>query len=123
MFGRYAVLVLLSWVHLTGCVRLTAVRSWQGEPIDVPEEALVYSTDARSEDAAAGAGAVELEAEVRAALASRGDQAITDGALTATASWVLRQLNQGRPVSAPRAPRRARSSWSSWRWNNSSKAR
>jgi len=60
----------------------------------------VYSTDARSEDAVAGNGAGELEAEVRADLAKRGDQAIADGALTATASWVLREVNQGRTVGA-----------------------
>jgi uncharacterized protein YkwD len=85
-------------VYLNGCVRLTPQRAWRGEPIDVPEEALVYSSDAKADDEIGGTGAPELEAEVKAALAERGDQAVADGALMATASWVLNEVNQGRAV-------------------------
>ncbi|HMI86043.1 MAG TPA: CAP domain-containing protein [Polyangiaceae bacterium] len=75
--------------------------------MEVPDEALIYSTDARTENAAEG-GTPELAADVMAALAKRGDKAVADGALTATARWLLREALQERqvgPASADAASR------------------
>jgi hypothetical protein len=65
--------------------------------MEVPDGALVYATDARSESAAQS-GAPGLAAEVMAELAKRGDKAVADGALTATARWILHEALQGRQV-------------------------
>jgi uncharacterized protein YkwD len=82
---------------VTSCAARTPQRPWQSETIAVPEEARVYTTDPRSDDAANN-GAPALEAEVTSALAKRGDKAVADGALTATAKWLLREANQQRPI-------------------------
>ena len=88
-------LAALSIVCLHGCAAHAPQRRVRAESIDVPDEARVYSTDPRA-DAAAEAGIAELAAEVTAELAKRGDKAVADGALTATARWLLREANQQR---------------------------
>jgi uncharacterized protein YkwD len=94
--ARYLLAAL--WIALVAsCAARAPQRTWRGEVIAVPDEAQVYMTDPRS-DVAAESGAPALEAEVAAALAKRGDKAVADGALTATARWLLREANQQRPV-------------------------
>jgi uncharacterized protein YkwD len=90
-------LAALSIVLVASCAARAPQRTWRGEAIAVPDEARVYMTDPRSQAATEG-GAPALEAEVAAALAKRGDKAVADGALTATARWLLREANQQRPV-------------------------
>jgi uncharacterized protein YkwD len=57
-----------------------------------------YSTDAAVGGVVGGPAAQELEAELAAELARRGNSAVADGALGATASWILSELAQGRPL-------------------------
>src|SRR5579859_6346142 len=89
-------LALSSLVCLAGCRVVAPGRAWRGETIEVPEEAQEYSTDARSDAAVSGAEA--LDARVRSELVNRGDRAVADGALTATACWVLNEANRSRPL-------------------------
>ncbi|HET7539350.1 MAG TPA: CAP domain-containing protein, partial [Polyangiaceae bacterium] len=57
-----------------------------------------YSTDAVAGGVVGGAPAQELEGELLAELALRGNSAAADGALAATAGWILEQLASGRPL-------------------------
>src|SRR6266542_4405979 len=89
-------LALSSILLLVGCRVVAPGRAWRGENIEVPDEALVYLTDARSEETVTSAGGVD--AQVRSELVKRGDKAVADGALAATACWVLNEANRGRPI-------------------------
>ncbi|HEY0464787.1 MAG TPA: CAP domain-containing protein [Polyangiaceae bacterium] len=60
--------------------------------------AAVYSTDAMPGGVIGGAAAQGLERELLVELASRGSAAVADGALAATASWILGELTVGRPL-------------------------
>jgi uncharacterized protein YkwD len=98
---------VLSITCLAHCATRIPQRPWQTTPIEVPDEALVYLTDARAE-AAAQDGSPELAAQVAGELAKRGDKAVADGALTATARWLLNQALQRRrlgPTSTDAASR------------------
>jgi uncharacterized protein YkwD len=69
------------------------------ERIPVPDEvASVYMSEARPDGAVGGPGIEALRAEIAAALAERGTPAEADGALSAAASWALRELTKGRQV-------------------------
>ena len=57
-----------------------------------------YSTDAATGGVIGGAPAKQLEAELLSELAVRGNSAAADGALAATAGWILEQLIVGRPL-------------------------
>jgi uncharacterized protein YkwD len=82
---------------MASCVPVNVPHTFRKESIEVPEESLVYSTDARADEASGGNGS-DLEADVKADLVRRGDQPVVDGALNATASWLLNEMNQGRTV-------------------------
>jgi uncharacterized protein YkwD len=69
------------------------------ESIALGGEARVYSTDPRAESSEGESGEPELEANVARELAARGHAAAADGALNATARWVLNEANQRRPLS------------------------
>jgi len=56
-----------------------------------------YSTDASPGGVVGGVPAQALEAEVRAELARRGNSAVADGKLAATAGWILHELSSERP--------------------------
>ena len=58
----------------------------------------VYSTEASAGGVVGGAAARELELELAAELANRGNSAVADGALAATAGWILGELMLGRPL-------------------------
>ena len=97
----------LTMIWVVGCATRGAQRPWRGETIPVPDEAHAYSTDARPENVGEN-GRSALEIEITAELAKRGYQAVADGALTATARWVLSEANQRRqlgPLSADAASR------------------
>src|SRR5689334_823136 len=108
MFRAWACLLgALSMLWLVGC-GARAARPWNGESMEVPDEAHAYSTDARVEDAATYPGTQQLATDVTAELAKRGHKAVADGALNATARWLLREANQRRtvgPLSADAASR------------------
>lgn len=57
-----------------------------------------YSTNAASGGVLGGTAAQELETELTAELARRGNSAVADGALGATASWILNELAESRPL-------------------------
>src|SRR5215471_15344786 len=66
---------LLTIVDLAGCVVTRTAPPPRGEVIELPEEAVSYSTDPSS-DEASGSGAPDLETEVKAELSRRGDEAV-----------------------------------------------
>ncbi|HYQ44245.1 MAG TPA: CAP domain-containing protein [Polyangiaceae bacterium] len=82
-----------------GCSKQLTAR-FVPEPIPVPDAVSLYMSEARPEGAVGGRGIEQLEADVVAALAKRGDHAQPDGALSAAASWALSEANQGRSVDA-----------------------
>jgi uncharacterized protein YkwD len=93
---------------LPSCAARAPQRSARAESLDVPDQALVYSTDPSSAEGASDNGAPDLSAEVVAELAKRGDKAVVDRALTATAKWLLREAIQERqagPLSTDAASR------------------
>jgi hypothetical protein len=57
-----------------------------------------YSTNAAPGGVLGGTAAHELEADLTAELARRGNSAVSDGALGATASWILDELAEGHPI-------------------------
>src|SRR5690348_946442 len=57
-----------------------------------------YSTSAAVGGVLGGAAAQELDLELSAELSRRGDIAVADGALAATASWILGELAESRPL-------------------------
>jgi cysteine-rich secretory family protein len=61
------------------------------------EPAPLYATEPAPGGVIGGGAAQALEVEVRAELARRGSSAVADGALGATASWILDELAMGRP--------------------------
>jgi hypothetical protein len=84
---------------LAGCAPQGAVPGrFVAERIPVADEVSQYTTDARPDGAVGGNGVEQLQADVASALAKRGDSAEADGALSATASWALSEVNQGHPV-------------------------
>ncbi len=102
-------LVWLGVVCSAGCAaqQLRAVRA-PGERIAVPDEVAMYSTDATPDGVVGGAGRERLAADVAAAIAERGTQASPDGALAATASWLLREVNLGHPLNQSATEAQAR---------------
>ncbi|MET0789958.1 MAG: CAP domain-containing protein [Polyangiaceae bacterium] len=78
------------------------------EQIAVPDEVAMYSTDATPDGVVGGEGSERLAADVAAAVAQRGAQASPDGALAATASWILREVNQGHQLSQSATEAQAR---------------
>jgi hypothetical protein len=85
----------LAMAALLGCTNVRAAyRRAPAESIALPDEAHVYSTDPRAESSSGESGAPNLEAQIASALSERGQAAVVDGALNATARWVLRQANQ-----------------------------
>lgn len=79
-----------------------------GEHIAVPDEVEQYSTDATPDGVLGGEGRERLAADVAAAVAARGAQASPDGALAATASWILREVNLGHPLNQSATEAQAR---------------
>lgn len=96
-WGRVSGL-LAALLFSAGCAVQNAPARFPVESISVPEEGTSYSTDARPDGAVGGQGVERLQAELAAALAKRGDRAEPDGALSATASWALREVHQSRSV-------------------------
>ena len=95
---------LLAVIPLLGCGPLSSPSSPSPgtprgvEAISVPSSASRYQTDAAPTGVVGGPGGQELAAEIAAELTHRGNVATADGALAATASWILRELNEGRPL-------------------------
>jgi uncharacterized protein YkwD len=92
-----ALLALLALGLGFGCGPRAAAR-FPGERIPIPEHATEYSTAARPDGVLGGAEAERLRADIAAALAQRGAAAEADGALGATASWILNEANQGHAI-------------------------
>jgi len=65
---------------------------------EASEPVVRYSTDAAPGGVIGGPSAKKLEAQLSADLAGRGNSAVPDGALAATANWILEQLTVGRPL-------------------------
>ena len=84
------------------------VASAPGEAIAVPGEVASYSTDATPGGVVGGEGSERLAADVAAEVAKRGAQASPDGALAATASWILREVNQGHQLNQSATEAQAR---------------
>ena len=61
-------------------------------------QAVHYSTEAAEGGLIGGVSAKNLETELMAELARRGDAAVADGRLAATASWILDGMVAGRPL-------------------------
>ena len=61
----------------------------------------IYSTDAAAGGVTGGAAARDLETQLLVELANRGNSAVADGALAATAAWILEELTAGRPPNQP----------------------
>ncbi len=95
---RWFVLLVMVWGGGCAVVPGSMVRA-PGEHIAVPGEVALYSTDAAPGGVVGGDGKEHLAAEVAAAVAERGTQASPDGTLAATASWILREVNEGRQLS------------------------
>jgi len=83
-----------------GCAQQQVMVRFVPESIAVPDSVSQYTTEAQPEGAVGGRGVEQLQADVAAALAKRGDHAQADGALSAAASWALREANQSRSPSA-----------------------
>jgi uncharacterized protein YkwD len=100
-FRAWLGLVLaLALTCLGGCAALqgpAAPGRFPVESIELPAHVPTYATRAQP-DTAPGTGAEKLRAEIAAALAKRGEKAELDGALSATASWGLREVHEGRGV-------------------------
>ena len=88
----------LSLLFVGGCLRGSSGGRYPAEPISIPNAVGQYSTAAQPHGAVGGKGIDELRAKVAAALAERGEHAEADGALGATASFALKELNQGRSL-------------------------
>lgn len=88
-----------AFLFCVGCeaANLPGARA-PGEHIEVPENSALYATDARPDGVVGGADAQSLAADIAARLSQRGASAQADGALAASASWILRELNAGRSV-------------------------
>ncbi len=86
-----------------GCAAIGAVPGhFPAEPIDVPAGADQYLTTPRPDGVIGGPPVAQLEADITGALAKRGAPAAADGALAATASWVLQEAGQSHRVDPSR---------------------
>ncbi|MEO8901824.1 MAG: hypothetical protein ABI488_08270 [Polyangiaceae bacterium] len=92
-------------VALFMCVGCAAARSsgpfvarGPAEHIVVPDAVATYSTAAAPDGVVGGQGGAQLAADIAAELAKRGAPALADGRLAAAATWVLRDLNEGRGI-------------------------
>lgn len=83
-------------VVVVGCSSSPAVVRFPVEKISVPDGSQIYTPEARPEGVVGGQRAQQVEAELVAALRERGYNPVADGALGSTASWGLRELNEGR---------------------------
>lgn len=90
--------VCVALLFVAGCFRAATGGGYPAEKISVPQAAEQYNTAPQPDGAVGGKGVEQLRAEVAAALAERGEKAEADGALAATASFALNELNQGRPL-------------------------
>ncbi len=96
-------------LSLLSCAQPSPVPGrFPAEAIPLPPDANEYSTSVQPKGADGGAGLIELEADVLAALAKRGDRAEADGALGAAASWALAEVNSGHTVDVTAAESAAR---------------
>jgi uncharacterized protein YkwD len=68
------------------------------EKIPLPEPSQIYTAEARPDGVTGGPGADKVEAELLEMLRARGAEPRADGALGATACWILREINEGRRV-------------------------
>lgn len=68
------------------------------EKIPVPDSSEIYTPEARPDGVTGGPGGDKVEAEVLEMLRERGGKPQADGALGATACWMLREVNEGRRV-------------------------
>jgi hypothetical protein len=68
------------------------------ESIEVPGDAATYETSPRPNPPSAAAEAEALRRDIARALTTRGEVAELDGALSATASWGLREVHESRSV-------------------------
>jgi uncharacterized protein YkwD len=102
----------LGWSALFVCfgcgAQTVRVVSAPGEEIAVPGEVPAYSTDATPGGVVGGEGSERLAAEVAAEVAKRGALASPDGALAATASWILREVNLGHQLNQSATEAQAR---------------
>jgi len=89
--------LVLGLVFVAGCVPTKPGR-FVGESIPVADEVGHYTTEAQPDGAVGGPGVERLQADVAGALAKRGDHAQADGALSATASWLLSEVNKGHAI-------------------------
>ncbi|HET7540614.1 MAG TPA: CAP domain-containing protein [Polyangiaceae bacterium] len=93
----------LGWLALSlavfsgACAPPQAVK-FPKESISVPDELEHYSSEARPDGAVGGPGVERIQASVAAALKKHGDHAEADGSLSATASWMLREVHNGRTI-------------------------
>lgn len=91
---------LLAAAASLGCAALqghTERGQFPVESIEVPGNVPEYATTPQL-DGGLGAAGEQLRADIAAALAERGERAEVDGALSATASWGLREAHEGRAV-------------------------
>ncbi len=81
-----------------GCAQSAGSARFVSENISLPDESSQYASEARPDGAWGGPGVQRLQADVEEALRARGVRAQADGALSATASWVLREVHQQRGI-------------------------
>jgi uncharacterized protein YkwD len=81
-----------------GCGSATGSARYPVEKIPVPDPSEIYTHEARPDGVTGGPGGDKVEAEVLQLLRSRGAAPRADGALGATACWMLREINEGRRV-------------------------
>ena len=90
----------LALIGCVSCAASTARLSTgvPGEHIDVPDTVDVYTTDATAGGVVGGEGGDKLAADISAELTQRGFSSSADGQLAAAASWMLREMNNGRSI-------------------------
>src|SRR5688572_23088151 len=81
-----------------GCAAASGPARFAQETIAVPEDSDVYSAEPRPQGVVGGSKAARLQADLVAELSERGDRVEPDGALSATASWALREVHAGHPI-------------------------
>ncbi len=89
--------LLLGLAFIAGCTPQVPGR-FVAESIPVPDDVSLYTTEAPPDGAVGGPGVERLQVEVAGALVKRGDHAEADGALSATASWLLSEVNKGHTI-------------------------
>ena len=95
MYLRGFGLVLFALVFGGGCGGSALPGRFPAESIPVPDGVDHYATTVQPDGAIGGQGVEKLASEIAAALAKRGERAEADGALAATASFALREVNEG----------------------------